>query len=235
MCYRTGKHCCIKTLSTEHRCVIGPENTVASKRLALNIDVLKDRKIHCLQARPCIFQPGHFRGSGSEGVRCVCQSPSEIKRRGVRWTLTKKLDSFAGPGQIKRREVVLDPQVSPEEIKSREVVLDPQESPEEIKSREVVLDPQESPEEIKSREVDLGWIFLASVVPQQQCYGRCPCDCSAQQLKQQLRNRLVATQWRGPHRLSIGVLAVVGLLSLPGRSAPSSLHSFSPFPFFSVA
>ena len=107
--------------------------------------------------------------------------------------------------------------------------------PGEMKSREVVLDPQESPEEIKSREVELGWIFLASVVPQQQCYGRCPCDCSAQQLKQQLRNRLVATQWRGPHRLSIGVLAVVGLLSLPGRSAPSSLHSFSPFPFFSVA
>ena len=35
----------------------------------------------------------------------------------------KKLDTFAGPGQIKRREVVLDPQVSPEEIKSREVEL----------------------------------------------------------------------------------------------------------------
>ena len=27
---------------------------------------------------------------------------------------------FAGPGEIKRREVVLDPQVSPEEIKRRE-------------------------------------------------------------------------------------------------------------------
>ena len=39
------------------------------------------------------------------------------------WTLTKKLDAFAGPGEIKRREVVLDPQVSPEEIKSREVEL----------------------------------------------------------------------------------------------------------------
>ena len=32
-------------------------------------------------------------------------------------------DSFAGPGEIKRREVVLDPQVSPEEIKSGEVEL----------------------------------------------------------------------------------------------------------------
>ena len=29
----------------------------------------------------------------------------------------------AGPGEIKRREVVLDPQVSPEEIKNREVEL----------------------------------------------------------------------------------------------------------------
>ena len=38
------------------------------------------------------------------------------------WTL-KKLDSFAGPGGIKRKEVVLDPQVSPQEIKSREVEL----------------------------------------------------------------------------------------------------------------
>ena len=49
--------------------------------------------------------------------------PGEIKRREVSWTLTKKWDTFAGPGEIKRREVVLDPQVSPEEIKSREVEL----------------------------------------------------------------------------------------------------------------
>ena len=31
--------------------------------------------------------------------------------------------SFAGPGEIKRREVVLDPQERPGEIKSREVEL----------------------------------------------------------------------------------------------------------------
>ena len=37
-------------------------------------------------------------------------------------TLKKKLDTFAGPGEIKR-EVVLDPQISPEEIMSREVEL----------------------------------------------------------------------------------------------------------------
>ena len=36
---------------------------------------------------------------------------------------TKKLDASAGPGEIKRREIVLDPQVSQEEIKSREVKL----------------------------------------------------------------------------------------------------------------
>ena len=51
------------------------------------------------------------------------QSPGEIKRRDVSWTLTKKLDVSAGPGEVKRREVVLDPQESPEEIKSREVEL----------------------------------------------------------------------------------------------------------------
>ena len=51
--------------------------------------------------------------------------------------------------------------------------------PGEIKNREVVLDPQYSPEEIKSEEVELGsgrWISFASVVPQQLCYGHCPCD-----------------------------------------------------------
>ena len=47
----------------------------------------------------------------------------EIKRREVSWILTKKLDSFAGPDEIKRREVELDLQVSPEEIMSMEVEL----------------------------------------------------------------------------------------------------------------
>ena len=43
------------------------------------------------------------------------------------------------PGEIKRKEVELDPQVSPDEIMRREVELDPQVSPEEIMSREVEL------------------------------------------------------------------------------------------------
>ena len=44
----------------------------------------------------------------------------------------------------------------PGEIKSREVELDPQEGPGEIKNREVELDPQENPGETKSMEVELG-------------------------------------------------------------------------------
>ena len=57
----------------------------------------------------------------------TCQArypcPGQIKRREVSWTLVKKLDTFSGQGEIKRREVVLDPQVSPKEIKSRKVEL----------------------------------------------------------------------------------------------------------------
>ena len=75
------------------------------------------------------------------------KSTGEIKRREVSWTLMKKLDTFAGPGEIKRREVVLDPQVSPEEIMSREVEL-----------------------------CSESWTCLLQVVTQQRCNGHCPCD-----------------------------------------------------------
>ena len=60
------------------------------------------------------------------------------------WTLTKKLDASAGPSEIKRREVVLDPQVSPEEIKSRAVELGFE-----------------------------SWTSFASVVSQRRSYGHC--------------------------------------------------------------
>ena len=50
----------------------------------------------------------------NERTNELLQSLGEIKKRDVSWILTKKLDAFAGPGEIKRREVVLDPQVSPE-------------------------------------------------------------------------------------------------------------------------
>ena len=55
-----------------------------------------------------------------------------------------------GPGEIKRTEVVLGPQLT---------------GPGEIKRREVVLDPVVSPEQIMIREVELGcksWTFFAS-------------------------------------------------------------------------
>ena len=96
-----------------------------------------------------------------------------------------------GPGETKRREVVLDPVVIPEEIMSREVELDP----------------QVSPEEIMSREVELGcesWTFFAS-----SCYSTAVQRtlslwlCPAQQLKQQLRCTLVAAQWRRDTALTL--------------------------------
>ena len=96
----------------------------------------------------------------------------------------------------------------------------------------MVLDPQVSPEEIMSREVELGsesWTSFASVVTQQQCYRHCPCDCSTQQLKQQLHSTLVAAQWRGDTALTL-LAAVHGLLGLPGRCARSCLHSLAPPP-----
>ena len=40
----------------------------ASKRIALKVDVLQEQKMYCLQAPPCIFQPGNFTGWGSEGI-----------------------------------------------------------------------------------------------------------------------------------------------------------------------
>ena len=62
-----------------------------------------------------------------EEVRHFCGSRRDQEERG---------------GAIKRREVVLDPQVSPEEIMSREMELGPE-----------------------------SWTSFASVVTQQQCYG----------------------------------------------------------------
>ena len=41
-----------------------------SKHTALKVDVT-GAKIYCLQARLCIFQPGNFKGCGSEGVKIV--------------------------------------------------------------------------------------------------------------------------------------------------------------------
>ena len=81
-----------------------------------------------------------------------------------------------------------------------------------------MLDPQESPGEIKSRQVESGsesWTSLASVVPQQLCYGHCPCDSD-------------------PHSSSNSNCVPTASLDFPGRSTWSShslsLPSSSPFP-----
>ena len=48
---------------------------LSSQRIALKGDVLQDQKIDCLQARPCIFQPGNLTGWGnSEGVKFRSQT-----------------------------------------------------------------------------------------------------------------------------------------------------------------
>ena len=93
----------------------------------------------------------------------LAQSPGEIKRREVSWTLTKKLDLYLRVQARSGGRRLLDPQVSPEEIKRREIVLDPQVSPKEIKSREEMLGSE-------------SWTSFAAVVSQQQCYGHCLCD-----------------------------------------------------------
>ena len=121
----------------------------------------------------------------------------EIKRREVSWTLTKKLDIFAGPGENKRREVVLDAQVSPKEIKSREVELGSE-----------------------------SWTTL--------CFSCCSTAvlrtlslwlCSTQQLKQQLCGTLVATQWRGDTALTFWLFRRRSTASLPPFPLSPSLIS----------
>ena len=42
-----------------------------SKLIALKVDVTQNWQIYCLQARPCIFQPGNVTGWGSEGVNLL--------------------------------------------------------------------------------------------------------------------------------------------------------------------
>ena len=65
----------------------------SSQRMALKVDVSQDRKIYCLQARACIFQPGNFTGWSSEGVNVQVTAASEppfytafrvLKRRNMR-------------------------------------------------------------------------------------------------------------------------------------------------------
>ena len=54
--------------------------------------MLWERKIDCLQALPCIFQPGHFTGCGREGVK-IC---GVYSLPGV--TVTAHTCQFSAPG-----------------------------------------------------------------------------------------------------------------------------------------
>ena len=47
----------------------------------LKVDVLKDRKIYCTQARPCICQPGSLTGRGMKGLKRFSQTREEGKDR----------------------------------------------------------------------------------------------------------------------------------------------------------
>ena len=54
-------------------------NGFSEKRVASKVDVLKERKIYCLLACPCIFQPGNVTGWGSEGVNSQMLQAGAVK------------------------------------------------------------------------------------------------------------------------------------------------------------
>ena len=89
------------------------------------------------------------------------------------------------PGEIKRREVELDPQVSPEEIMSREV-------------------------ELGCEKVGL---LSLRVVPQQQCNGHCLCDSAVETAIRRCTSRW-AMAWGHRPNTSIVLAAVHGLSGL---------------------
>ena len=78
-------------------------------------------------------------------------NPGEIKRRDVSWTLTKKLDFHLRVKTESRGETWCWTLKRAQKLRAREA-------------------------ELGSESSDLSF---ASVVPQQQCYGHCPCDRSA--------------------------------------------------------
>ena len=60
--------------------------TVACKRIFSKTHSVENRcgwteKIHCLQARPCIFQPGNFTCWSSEGVKMLSTAPRHYRTR----------------------------------------------------------------------------------------------------------------------------------------------------------
>ena len=101
-------------------------------------------------------------------------SPGEIKRREVSWTHEEVRLLFAGPGEIKTREVVLDPPPRRDHEQGGGAGL---------------------------RKLDF-FCFSCSSTAVLRTLSLWL--CTAQQLKQQLRSTLVAAQWRDPrHCLNI--------------------------------
>ena len=115
-----------------------------------------------------------------EGRDTIAESRRDQEEGGELDSHEKVRLSFAGSGDIKRREAVLDPQVSPEEIKRTEMELG----------------------------LRVGLLSLR-VVPRQQRNGHCPCDSAqARRLKQQLRSAQVAGQWRGDTALTLSLIHI---------------------------
>ena len=86
-------------------------------------------QVFCLNQWPtlCIILIGPRASFKRTDRLKTCESPGEIKRREVSWTLVKKLHTFTGPGEINRWEVCwtlvkkLNTFTGPGEIKRCEV------------------------------------------------------------------------------------------------------------------
>ena len=65
-------------------------NTEQNRGGAIIIEMVDTIIIEKYRPRRSTIKTGKYRGGAN-------QSPGEIKRREVSWTLTKKLDAFAGP------------------------------------------------------------------------------------------------------------------------------------------
>ena len=64
--------------------------------------MLQDRKIYCLQARPCIFQPGNVTGWGGEGVKYDGQRCEPFECASECEEQIKNQDSVHKPQLLKR-------------------------------------------------------------------------------------------------------------------------------------
>ena len=139
-------------------------------------------------------------------MRVLCtQSPGEIKRREVIWTLMKKLDTFAGPGEIKRRV-----DLSSWTLKLAQKRWRTGRWSWALKAGLLLYLLL-----LNSSATDLVLVALLRKAVETAIAWHASCYAMA----------------RG-HCLNILVVlaAVHGLLGLPGRCARSSLHSFAPSP-----